>query len=93
MRSYPTLKPMMKAIESRMKKILKSFNQLIQSLLTYMEMNGNLEDEYSGLFHSKNVFESIKPKSTFALSLSHIVKEVRAIEIDRKIASHYPSIN
>ncbi|MFM7600570.1 MAG: hypothetical protein ACKO7R_05120, partial [Pseudanabaena sp.] len=29
----------------------------------------------SGLFHSKNVFESIKPKSTFALSLSHIVKE------------------
>lgn len=46
MRSYPTLKPMMKAIESRMKKILKSFNQLIQSLLTYMEMNGNLEDEY-----------------------------------------------
>jgi hypothetical protein len=36
---------------------------------------------HAGLFHSKNAFEGIKPKGTFTLSLSHIIKEVRTVEI------------
>ena len=52
-----------------------------------------LADLRSGLFHSKDTFESIKPKSTFALSLSHIIKKVRTIEIYSKIACDNPSID